>query len=219
MTNGFRKLSGIYAIYGSCWLLVMVWLIVLNPVLGIRTIGDLDNPDIVLNMVAKSRFILLFPATDILLGCALFVLSIIQYSISGKTLIDELIKYAALFAALLFVYGAYSRIITFQMIANTASLDLQSKRLAFSAVNFMQYGNSFAVQFFLSTWLLLTHYLQLRQQQGNKWVHVICILGAVAGLCAVVYRPLSFLLIIANMLSALYASVYFKRKSYERENR
>lgn len=212
MQNGYTNLSRIYAVYGSCWLLVMVWLIVLNPVFGIRTITDLDNPDIVLNIVTNNRLILLFPATDILLGCALFVLSIIQYSVSGKTLISELIKYAALFAALLFVYGAYSRITTFQMIVSSASLSMPSKHLAFRVVNLMQYGNSYAIQFFLSVWLLFSHYLHLRQGEGNKWVHVICILGAVAGLCAIACQPLSFLLIIANMLAALYATVYFKRE-------
>ncbi len=69
-----RKISGYFAIlYALTWVACLLFITIINSALGLKSINDLNNPNILLMLVNNTPGILIFPGLDIILGISLIV--------------------------------------------------------------------------------------------------------------------------------------------------
>jgi hypothetical protein len=201
-----------YGTYGVIWIIVLLWGIIVNRYLGITSIEDIDNGRLILQLVKDKPLILFFPSFDFVLGLSLIVAVTAQSTLLEQGIWNSLQKYFGLFAGLLFVYGAYSRVTTFTMLSANTRLDVNMESFGYDIVNYIQYGNSFAVQCFLSLWLLVLHGEAKRLNIINKWIFYLAILGGITGLLAILIKPFAVLLIASNIITSFFWFSHYKRE-------
>lgn len=207
-----RLLSMAFFSYGTTWLAVLAWGLLVNRLFGITTVEDIDNARLILEIVNEKPLILLFPSLDFFLGCAIISIAILLSHLTENAVLNDLQKYSGLFAGTFFIYGAYSRVTTFLKLAHSNNVINELKFFGYDIVNYLQYGNSFAVQGFLSAWLIAFHFLQQKRKQGSKLINGFGILAGSIGLFAFIIQPLAAVLIFANIGCSFYWFVYYKNR-------
>ncbi len=208
-----RLLSLAFLSYGVTWLAVLAWGLLINRLFGITAIEDIDNASLILKLVNEKPLILLFPSLDFFLGCSIIGIAIVLSHLIENTVLNDLQKYSGLFAGVFFIYGAYSRVTTFLKLANSSGVANELRYFGYDVVNYLQYGNSFAVQGFLSAWLMTFHFLQQKRKQGNKMINRFGILAGATGLFAFIIQPLAAVLIFANIGCSFYWFIYYKKQA------
>lgn len=208
-----QLLSLAFLSYCVAWLAVIAWGLLVNRLFGITAVEDIDNAKLILELVNEKPMILLFPSLDFFLGGAIISIAILLSHLTENTVLNDLQKHSGLFAGVFFIYGAYSRLTTFLKLAHSNNVVNELKFFGYDIVNYLQYGNSFAVQGFLSAWLIAFHFLQQKRKQGNKMINSFGILAGSIGLFAFVIQPLAAVLIFANIGCSFYWFIYYKKQA------
>lgn len=204
-----------FLMYGVTWLAVLAWASLVNPHLGIRSVDDLDNSRVILHLVAEQPLILVFPSFDFLLGALMICIPIFFSHITPNGLLNDLQRQVGVFAGVFFIYGAYSRITTFLKLAQSTPATNELNYFGYDLVSYLQYGNSFAVQGFLSAWFIAFHLLQQKNGKGNQAVNLLGMLAGCLGLMAFLVQPLAAVIILANIGCSFYWFVQYSKEAKE----
>lgn len=209
MMNNLLRYS--YLAFATSWIFVILFGLIVNPKIGIQSINDVENGRLILQLVANKPAILIFPGLDFLLGLSLIITSVSLSHKFERNILSDLQKIFGVAAGILFIYGAYSRISAFTSLSGYVNENSELKYFVYDVVNFLQHGNSFAVQSFLSLWLITVHFLWFKALHRHKLISYIGILGGVLGLFAFVIKPLAAIIILTSAITSIYWFVQLRR--------
>ncbi|MBS1507222.1 MAG: hypothetical protein JSS79_11305 [Bacteroidetes bacterium] len=190
-----------YFVHICAWLLVPVFIFIVMPRWGM-TLADLNDGQVVLDTLEQHPLLVVFPGLDLALGLSLMIVTVALHRQLENSVWNDLQKIFGLIAGMLFIYGAFSRITTFANLIVDPHVE-ELRFFGYSVVNYLQLGNSHAVQFFLAAWLVTSNALRFTTGKRSVLLFII-IMMSVVSLLAPFLAPIAGVLMITNLTSSIY---------------
>ena len=192
MSVRFNHNAGSYAAYMQTvlWVSVVIFIVVINPSLGVASPEDLSKPNVLLPALASSPILLVFPGLDLLMGLS-FVLVVLGMDAHLKLPVQ--LRYNVLLGAMagmFFIALATNRLYTLPELAHVYLQNPTQASEQFTVLNATHDGVSAAIRLTMGLWLLLTNYSLVCQRNVRGFAY----LGIVTGLLNVAstfFQPLA----------------------------
>lgn len=173
------------------WLTFVVFIVVINPSLGLMTPAALAEPDVLLPALERTPLLIVFPGLDLLVGCSLFVVVIaLQTQLTSVNLMRFAVPVGSA-AAVLFVVLATSRLYSLPELAQLYTQNTSSASEGFILLNALHDGLSAAVRLTLGFWLLLTSCAVKIKLSRSAAVVYLGIISGLLNIGSVLFQPLA----------------------------
>lgn len=173
------------------WLAFVVFIVVINPSLGLTTPDALSEPDALLPALQRTPLLIVFPGLDLLVGCSLFVVVItLQIRLTSV----NLMRFAAPLgsaAGVLFVVLATSRLYSLPELAHLYTQNTASASEGFILLNALHDGLSAAVRLTLGFWLLIIGCALRIKSSRHGGVVYLGIISGLVNIGSVLFQPLA----------------------------
>lgn len=160
------------AVQGVLWIAFGVFVVVVNPVLGLDGPAALADPDSLLPALHQHPALLVFPGLDAAVGASLLVVVVVirqRLRSARSSLLDILAATCGVLAAALFVVLSLSRVSVLPLLADMYARDQTGAGELFLLANALHEGFSNATRLALGAWLILSSALALRAAVLPKW--------------------------------------------------
>jgi hypothetical protein len=175
-----RQAAGAAAVvHAACWPLVVVFLVVVNPLLGVGDPTQLTDPAVVLPAVATTPGILVLPGLDLLIGLSLAALAVLVATAAPAL---RLAASAGIVAGALFVVLATSRLAVYPVLANLRTTDRATADSLFRLADALHTGLTGAIHVFVALWLAG---VAVATWRTGRAVALVAVLAATVNLVAV----------------------------------
>lgn len=169
----------------------IVFVLTVNRSLGIFSMAELDNADLMLRVINESPIILVYPALDIFLGLAYFLIALSILSLfRGSGYLVVLQTLFGVSAGVFHVFSFFSRLLTLPHFAQVYLTDPEAARISYDIANFLQYGISYFINFMIGLWIITSSVLFIRKGAYNKYLNLLFIIIATISLFTVFFKPL-----------------------------
>lgn len=165
------------------WLTFIVFILAINPIVGLTGPGDLEDPARLLPVLDSHRIVLLFPALDGLVGLSLLMVVIAAHLLTQHDAGAALSRTALGFgiaAAVGFITLSLARVASLPVLADLYSAQGSAITTIFELTNAVHNAMSAGTRFALGVWLILLAVTALRIRPLPRWLPVFgLILGTV----------------------------------------
>lgn len=211
------KIAAFFHAFG--WIFIIIYLLVINPALGLKKVEDLDNPDILLKVIHDSPVVLGMPTLDALLGISLIMMSLSIYNLMpARDYLNKLQLVTGYTAGIFFIYATFSRLLALPHLAEVYLANPGPARLSHEVVNSLQYGISFFINSILGLWLVLTSLIFIRRNLFNRIFNWIGMGVGILNLFVSLFQPVAGLLFIYLLIRCLLVSGQNKKAFLESTN-
>lgn len=170
-------------VQAALWLTFIVFVLVINPIVGLSGPGDLEDPARLLPALDSHRMVLLFPALDGLVGLSLLMVVIAAHLLTQRAAGAVVSRTALGFgisAAVGFITLSLARVASLPVLADLYSTQGSAITTIFELTNAVHNAMSAGTRFALGVWLILLAVAALRIRPLPRWLPVFgLILGTV----------------------------------------
>lgn len=184
--------------HAATWAFALFFLIVINPTLGLNSPEALDNGFLVLSIFNRDRVIVLYPGMDVLLGTSLILFAAFFAPSRNREVnrLQEGVNNFAYIAGAFMILGTFYRLVPFLYLADLMKVNAAKAVDDYSLINILTYGNSRAVNFFLSLWILFTHTLGYFDRTQSRRLCVVGIALGLFGVFSFAFPPIAMLAVV-----------------------
>lgn len=177
-----NRIGGISAMLQCVlWISFGVFVVVVNPLVGLASPTDLEDPHRLLPALHQHPVLIVFPGLDAAVGASLLVIVFAiraRLRTAGSSLLDPLAAACGVLAAALFVVLSLSRVSVLPLLADLYTTNQTRASELFVLGNALHEGVSNATRLALGAWWILSAVLALRTAVLPKW---LACLGIVLG--------------------------------------
>jgi hypothetical protein len=170
-------------VHAACWPLVVVFLVVVNPLLGIADPTQLADPAVVLPVVAATPGILVLPGLDLFIGVSLATLAVLTSTLAPAL---RLVAPAGIVAGTLFVALATSRLAVYPVLADLRATDAATADSLYRLADALHAGVTSAIHLFVAIWLVG---VAVAAWRSGRVLAVVALVVAAVNVVAVAVAP------------------------------
>jgi hypothetical protein len=155
------------------WVTFAGFVIVVNPLVGLASPNDLQDPDRLLPALHQHPALIVFPGLDAAVGASLLVIVVVvrqRLRTAGSSLLDPLSAVCGVLAAAQFVLLSISRVAVLPLLADLYTTNHSGATELFLLSNALHEGVSNATRLALGAWWILVSALALRAAVLPKWL-------------------------------------------------
>lgn len=165
------------------WLTFIVFILAINPIVGLTGPRDLEDPARLLPVLDSHPAMLVFPALDGLVGLSLLAVVIVTQLLTQRNTPAALCRTALGFgiaAAVGFIALSVVRVVSLPVLADLYSAQGSAMTTIFELTNAVHNAMSAGTRFALGIWLILVAVATLRIRPIPRWLTFFgLVLGAV----------------------------------------